>query len=73
LAKHEGEFQAAAEVSLQLGELLAALAQRSASEGSDRQAAIACYLSGAEGWRDAAARLKGAFAPAARLTDDKDA
>jgi hypothetical protein len=73
LAKHEGDFQAAAEISLELGELLAALAVRSASEGSDRQAAIACYLSGAEGWKDAAALLKGAFAPDARLTDEKDA
>ena len=62
MARHEGDFQAAAEVSLELSELLAALAARPACEGSDRQAAIACYLSASEGWRDAAALLGGAFA-----------
>jgi len=37
-----------------------------------RDDAIACYLSGAEGWDEAVKRLGGAFAPGAgRLTDAK--
>jgi len=75
LARHEGEFKAAAETSLEMGELLRALARADSAAAKDRQAAIACLLSASEGWRDAAERLRGAFAedpPKTGLTNGKD-
>lgn len=39
------------------------IAAQLAAHPLDRNAAIACILSASEGWRDAAARLGGAFAP----------
>ena len=75
LARHEREFEAAAEASLDLAELLGALGgPRSPSVGNRREAIARC-LSASEGWRDAAARLGGAFAAlgrATRLTDGKE-
>ena len=62
LAKHEGDFRAAAETSLDIAELLRALDSAAADGDRARQQAIACFLSASEGWRDAAARLDGAFA-----------
>jgi hypothetical protein len=75
LARHEGEFEAAAETSLEMGELLRALQSAESASDRERQAAIACLLSASEGWREAVGRLRGAFAEdAARsgLTDGKD-
>jgi len=75
LARHEGEFQAAAETSLELDELLRALQSAESAADRDRQAAIACLLSASEGWREAVVRLSGAFAEGATrsgLTDGKD-
>jgi hypothetical protein len=75
LARHEGEFEAAAETSLEMGELLRALARAESANDRERQAAIACLLSASEGWRNAAKRLGGAFAEGgtkAGLTDGKD-
>jgi hypothetical protein len=75
LARHEGEFEAAAETSLEMGELLRALASADSAVDRDRQAAIACLLSASEGWREAAGRLRGAFAEGGTntgLTDGKD-
>ena len=75
MARHEGDFQAASETSLDLGELLEAIAGAAFADDRARQEAIACYLSASEGWRDAAQRLRGAFADAAArsgLTTDKD-
>ena len=62
MARHEGEFEAAAETSLEMGELLRALSRAELADDRERQAAIACFLSASEGWRAAAARLGGAFA-----------
>ncbi|MEO5578027.1 MAG: hypothetical protein ABIR25_03115 [Sphingomicrobium sp.] len=62
LARHEGEFEAAAEASLDLDELLGALGRPLAPKLANRSETIACCLSGSEGWRDAAAKLGGAFA-----------
>ena len=45
-----------------LAELLAALGAQSTIAARDRQKAIACYLSGSDGWRDALDLLGGAFA-----------
>jgi len=71
LARHEGEFHRNAEQPLSLNELLALLG---AGEGGglSRDDAIARYLSGAEGWREAAKMLGGTFAEAAtRLKERK--
>ena len=75
MARHEGDFEAAAETSLELGELLRALRRDDSASDRERQAAIACLLSASEGWRDAVGRLGGAFAEGptkAGLTDGKD-
>ncbi len=75
LARHESDFTAAGEAKLELDELLAALKRPSSSVASSRSAAIAHCLSGSEGWRDAAARVGGAFAaidPATGLTSGKE-
>jgi hypothetical protein len=75
LARHEGEFEAAAETSLEMEELLRALRSADSASDRERQAAIACLLSASEGWRDAVERLRGAFADGgakAGLTDGKD-
>ena len=47
---------------LSLHELLSLLGNQAASEGRSRQDAIACYLSGSEGWREAVKLLGGTFA-----------
>jgi hypothetical protein len=63
LSRYEGKFQGEAAVSLDVSLLLAELAgQQSQLNDRDRQAAIACYLSASEGWRNASQRLGGAFA-----------
>ena len=75
MARHEGDFQAAAETSLDMGELLRALERADSAAARERQEAIACLLSASEGWRDAAERLRGAFAEGAGksgLMDDKE-
>jgi len=75
LARHEGEFEAAAETSLEMAELLRALEGAESASDRERQAAIACLLSASEGWRDALARFGGAFAEGGTktgLTDGKD-
>ena len=75
MARHEGDFKAAAETSLEMEELLRALRQGESASDRERQAAIACLLSASEGWRDAVERLRGAFAEGGTktgLTDGKD-
>ena len=75
MARHEGDFEAAAETSLEMGELLRALGRTDSAADRERQAAIACLLSASEGWRDAVEQLGGAFAEVVRrrgLTGDKD-
>jgi len=62
LARHEGEFEAAGEAKLDLDELLGALRRPIAAKAGNRREAIANCLSASEGWRDAAAKLGGAFA-----------
>ena len=75
LARHEGEFEAAGEAKLDLDELLGALRRPIVAKAGTRREAIANCLSASEGWRDAAAKLGGAFATpgqATRLTDGKE-
>jgi hypothetical protein len=75
LAKFDGELAAAGEASVDMAELLAALAATSPADRGRRNEAIACFLSASEGWKDAGRRLKGAFAALPRgteLTDGKE-
>jgi hypothetical protein len=62
LARHEADFQAAAEGALRLDELLALLGEARTTGDRERQEAIACYLSASEGWTNAVEQLGGAFA-----------
>jgi hypothetical protein len=62
LARHEGDFRAEAQEPLSLNELLALLGDAAEREGRSREDAIACYLSGDEGWREAVKLLGGTFA-----------
>ena len=74
LARHESDFEAAAEARLDLDELLGALGRPTKASGSRRDAIARC-LSASEGWQDAAARLGGAFAASGSktgLTDGKE-
>jgi hypothetical protein len=61
LARHERGFFTA-EAPLSIDELLTLLADGSKEDRPSREDAIACYLSGGDGWRDAAKRVGGAFA-----------
>ena len=75
MARHEGDFEAVAETSLEIGELLRALERPESVTDRERQAAIACLLSASEGWRDAVEQLGGAFAEVVRqrgLTGGKE-
>jgi len=61
LSRHDGKFDPVSEVAMDASELLAALGARD-GRCSERKAAIACYLSGGDGWRQAKGLLDGAFA-----------
>jgi hypothetical protein len=65
LARHERNFRESAEAPLSLDELLALLGSDSDADERSRKDAIACYLSGSDGWRDALRALDGTFAEGA--------
>jgi hypothetical protein len=65
VSKFDGEIRAVAEVPAALDELLAALGQPPAADPG-RNDAMAHYLSGEEGWRDARKALRGTFAKLSR-------
>lgn len=62
MARHEGEFRARSEEALGLDELLALLGNAAERDARSREDAIACYLSGSDGWREAVKLLGGTFA-----------
>ena len=62
MARHDGEIRAGADEPLSLNELLALLGSGEEADSQRRQDAIACYLSGGDGWREAVKKLGGAFA-----------
>ena len=70
MARHERNFRDRAEAPLSLDELLALLGSGANADERSRQDAIACYLSGGDGWRDAVKRLGGTFAEE-KLRDEK--
>jgi hypothetical protein len=73
LARHDGEFHAGEQRPLSLPELLQLLGSGAEAGGYSREEAIACYLSGDDGWREAARLLGGTFADeAAGLKELKD-
>ena len=62
MARHDGDFRNDAQEPLSLAELLALLGNAGEGGACSRENAIACYLSGAEGWDEAVKRLGGTFA-----------
>ena len=64
MARHEGDVRTTAQEPLSLSELLALLGDAAERDGRSREDAIACYLSGADGWREAVKLLGGTFAQA---------
>jgi hypothetical protein len=62
VARHESDFRVDAEAPLSLEDLLALLASNGDVDERSRRDAIACYLSGSDGWRDAMKMLGGTFA-----------
>jgi len=62
LARHEPKIQAASKEGISLTELLALIGESKAEGARNRHEAIACYLSGSEGWSEAVQKLDGAFA-----------
>jgi hypothetical protein len=65
LARHESDFRASAHEPLSLNDLLAMLGDKGRGEERSREDAIACFLSGSEGWDEAVKLLGGTFAQAA--------
>jgi hypothetical protein len=73
LAKHETDFEAAGEAQLTPRETLSlARTQGPTAPPPSREDALACFLSAAEGWDEAARRLDGAFADCPALRENKD-
>ncbi|HUP66993.1 MAG TPA: hypothetical protein VM145_02120 [Sphingomicrobium sp.] len=62
MARYERDFRGVAEEPLSLDQLLDLLANAEGGHERSREEAIACYLSGSDGWRDAVKVLDGAFA-----------
>jgi hypothetical protein len=71
LSRHETFPPDAEQQALALPELLDLLNARTGLGDSERQQAIACYLSGGEGSADAVKQLGGAFADGLRLRESK--
>ena len=75
LSRYEGDIRAAGQGSVELDDLFVALG-RLPRIAADRHDALARYLSGDEGWRDACTALGGTFAKGvtrgSRLTGSED-
>ena len=65
MARHEDDFRRGAQKPLNLSELIALLGNSAEGDERSREDAIACYLSGGEGWREALKLLGGTFAEGA--------
>ncbi len=73
MARHETNFEAAGEAHLTPRETLSLSTVRGRTAPSpSREDALACFLSAAEGWDEAARRLDGAFADCPALKQSKD-
>ncbi|HWJ58806.1 MAG TPA: hypothetical protein VNR68_04095 [Sphingomicrobium sp.] len=72
MARYEGRMQAGSETPLDVNELLMILGRDPTVDRETRRNAIACYLAGGDGWRDALKSLGGTFADGLpELTDPK--
>ena len=72
LARHDGDLRGQPQEPMNLAELVALLDTAVEGNGRSRDDAIACFLSGSEGWREAVKRLGGTFAEGgAGLKNDK--
>ena len=71
MARHERDFRSDTGAALSLDEFLALLGSGADSDERSREDAIACYLSGSAGWRDALKMLGGTFADGAGLKERK--
>ncbi|HWU92358.1 MAG TPA: hypothetical protein VN106_03830 [Sphingomicrobium sp.] len=71
MARHEPNIRASVRTEVDIDELLSLLRDATDATESERREAIACYLSGSEGWNDALQRLGGAFADATGLKGRK--
>ena len=72
MARHEGRILADGAEPIDVEQLLALLTRDPAVDSEARRNAIACYLAGGEGWRDALRQLGGTFAGGLpELTDPK--
>ena len=69
MSRNEGKIGAGDGTPIDAAEILAEIAggQR---QRVRRQDAVACYLSGSDGWKEALAALGGAFASPARQQDE---
>ena len=65
MAKYDGEIRAVAEVSAEFEDLIGGFGQAPQTSPA-RQDAMAHFLSGEEGWRDARKALRGTFAKPSR-------
>lgn len=73
MAKHETDFEAAGETQLTRSDTLWLRRVRGEkAPPPTREDALACFLSAAEGWDEAARRLDGAFADCPALRKKKD-
>ena len=72
MARFDGNLKAAEEAELNVDELLAALSIAPDAGAQARQAAIACFLSSSEGWKEAREMLQGTFARLPRTAWLKD-
>ena len=73
MARHEGDFRKEAKEPLSLADLLALIGTDAESGERSREDAIACYLSGSDGWSEAVKQLGGTFAERATgLKERKD-
>ena len=61
MARHDGDLHADSQKPLSLPELLRLFGDTTDGTAQSREA-IACYLAGGKGWREAAKLLDGAFA-----------
>ena len=75
VSRYEGDIRAAGQGAVELDDLFLALG-RLPRIAADRHDALARYLSGDEGWRDAGTALGGTFAkgvsPGSRLIERED-
>ena len=62
MSRLEAEIRKGSPAPLTIAELVVLLGHEVIGD-EDRQRAIACCLSGSDGWRDAVKKLGGAFAP----------